>query len=40
MINVEKYSTARQATNDNIMLRRKDAICMPDNEGKNTDTVS
>jgi len=28
---VEKYDTATQATDDNIMLRRKDAICMPDN---------
>jgi hypothetical protein len=29
--NVEKYGRARQATHDNIMLRIKDAICMPDN---------
>jgi hypothetical protein len=28
--NVEKYGVARQATDDNIMLRRKDAICLPD----------
>jgi len=38
--NVEKYSTERQATDDNIMLRRKDAIWMPVNQGKNTDTDS
>jgi hypothetical protein len=30
--NVEKYDTARQATNDNIIQRRKDAICMPDRD--------
>jgi hypothetical protein len=29
--NLEKYGRARQATDDNIMLRRKDAISMPDN---------
>jgi len=29
--NVEKYGTARPATDDNIMLRRKDVIGMPDN---------
>jgi hypothetical protein len=28
---VEKYGRAREATDDNIMLRRKDAICMPGN---------
>ena len=27
--NVEKYGGVRQATDDSIMLRRKDAICMP-----------
>jgi predicted DNA-binding protein YlxM (UPF0122 family) len=26
-----KYGTARQATDDNITRRRKDAHCMPDN---------
>jgi hypothetical protein len=35
---VEKYGTARQATADNIIRRRKDAICTPDNSGKNTHT--
>jgi hypothetical protein len=38
--NVEEYGRARQATDDNIMLRRKCATCMPDNEGTNTDTHS
>ena len=28
--NVEKYGTARQATDDTIMLYRKDAICLLD----------
>ena len=28
---VEKYEKAKQAKYDEIMLRRKDAICMPDN---------
>jgi hypothetical protein len=35
-----KYGRARQAIDDNIMLRRKDAICMPNNEDKNTDAHS
>jgi len=26
---VEKYVRSRQATHDNIMLRRKDPLCMP-----------
>ena len=34
----EKHGGARQATDDNIIRRRRDAICVPDNEGKNTDT--
>jgi hypothetical protein len=34
----KKYGKARQATNDNITWRRKDALCMPDNYGKSTDT--
>jgi hypothetical protein len=38
--NVKKYGTARQATDDNIIRRRKDAICMPVNQGKNRDTCS
>jgi hypothetical protein len=29
--NVEKYGTERQATNDNIIWNRKDAIFMRDN---------
>jgi hypothetical protein len=28
---VEKYGTAKQTTHNNIMLRRKDALWMPDN---------
>jgi hypothetical protein len=28
---VEKYGTARKATNYNMKWRRKDAICMPEN---------
>jgi hypothetical protein len=28
----KKYATARQATRENIMRRRKDALCMPDND--------
>jgi hypothetical protein len=28
----------RSHTDDDIKRRRKDAICMPDNQGKNTDT--
>jgi len=27
----EKYGRASQATDDNTMLHREDAICMPDN---------
>jgi len=33
------YGRARQATDD-VIQRRKDAIWIPDNEGKNTDTRS
>jgi hypothetical protein len=29
--NMEKYGTARQATHDNLMRRKKDGICIPDN---------
>jgi len=36
--NVEKYGTARQVTDDNIMLCRKHSIRMTDNHGINTDT--
>jgi hypothetical protein len=35
-----KYGRAKQTTDDDIMRRRKDAICVPDNEGKSTDTHS
>jgi hypothetical protein len=38
--NVEKYGRARQTTDDNVMLRRKDAICMPRDYSKITDTPS
>jgi hypothetical protein len=38
--NVEKYGRARQTIDDNAMLRRKDAICMPGNYSKITDTPS
>jgi hypothetical protein len=31
--NLEKYDTARGVTRGNVMLRRKDAIFVPDNEG-------
>jgi len=34
----KKYGTARQAKVDNIIQRREQAICTPDNEAKNTDT--
>jgi hypothetical protein len=33
-----KCGKARQVTNANIMLSVKDAICVPDNLEKNTDT--
>jgi hypothetical protein len=36
--NMEKYGTARQATDDNIIRRRKDAIYMQNNWGKDTGT--
>jgi len=35
--NLEKYGRARQVAGDNIMRDRKDAVCMSDNCGKNTD---
>jgi len=34
--NVEEYTTARQATDDNRIRRRKAAICLPDNYRKYT----
>jgi hypothetical protein len=36
--NVEKYGRSRQATRDNIMLRRKDPLCVPENKGNNTNS--
>ena len=38
--NEEKYGTARYFRQDNILWRRKDVICMPYNQGKNTDINS
>jgi hypothetical protein len=38
--NVEEHGRAREAVGEYIMLRRKGAICMPDNSGKNTHTHS
>jgi len=35
---VEKYDTAREATDDNTVWNRKDMIGMPHDQGKNTDT--
>lgn len=38
---MEKYGGARQATEGNMaILGRKDGICVPDNSGKNTDTLT
>jgi hypothetical protein len=37
-INVEKHGTTRQVTHDNIMVRRKYALFMPDWYGTNTHT--
>jgi len=34
---MEKYGGAGQATQDNVIQCRKDAICIPGNSGKNTD---
>jgi hypothetical protein len=36
--NVAKYGTDRQATDDNIIRHRKDAICMPDAHTHHTHT--
>jgi hypothetical protein len=38
--NVEKCGTSRKVTGNNIMLLRRDVICMLDNEGTNKDTHS
>jgi hypothetical protein len=35
---VEKNGTARRVTDNNIMWRIRNAICMPDNQSKNTGT--
>jgi hypothetical protein len=35
---VEKYGTINQATDDNTLQCRKDAICMRDNKDKNTES--
>ena len=37
---MEEYVRVREAVVENIMLRRKGAICVPDNSGKNTDRHS
>jgi hypothetical protein len=36
---VQKYGKVIQDRNDNLIRRRKVSICMPDNWGKNTDTL-
>jgi hypothetical protein len=36
---VEKHGIARKVTRDNMVLRQKGALCMPDNEANNTDTL-
>jgi len=33
----KKYGRAGQATHDSAMVHRKDALYMPDSQGKNTD---
>jgi len=38
--NVEKCCGAREATYDNVLQCRKDAVFMLDNQDKSTDTVS
>ena len=35
--NMENYGRTGQTTEDNVIQRRKDVICMPGNSGKNTD---
>jgi hypothetical protein len=37
---VEKHGKGSQAAGENKMLRRRDAIYLPDNYGKNTETHS
>jgi hypothetical protein len=40
VIKWKKHGRAKQATDDNVMLRTEDAICMNNNYGKTTDTYS
>ena len=35
---MEKFCTAVQATDDKLMQRRKDGVCVLDGKGENTDT--
>ena len=35
-----KYCRASQEAGHSVTLRRKDVLCMPDNEGKNIDAHS
>ena len=35
---MDEHNTAREATDDNTVRHRKYAICVPDIQGKNTDT--
>ena len=37
---MEENGRAREAIDENTMMRRKGAICMLENSGKNTDTHS
>jgi hypothetical protein len=37
--NLEKYSSVGQATDDNMALRRNDAIRMPNNQAKEKKTL-
>ena len=36
---MDKYGIVRHAIDDNTVLRRKGAIFLPDNSGKNTDII-
>jgi hypothetical protein len=36
----KKYGTAKEATDDDIIRRRKDVICLADKQGKNTQAHS
>jgi hypothetical protein len=38
--NVENFCKPRQATDGNTIRRRKDDICMPNEEGNNTSTLN